>query len=198
MSNLDQSRHRQRPWAILGLVFFVLLSSCTTTTNEETGPSTAAELPFGEATESSDSEPLDRESPDSEASATDAESSATEFGDAQPVSPLRQPSIKVVSPADGATVPETFDIAVEVENLNLVAAGQSVVGEGHWHVIVDKGCLASGEPVPQEDEYNVHVGDGATVKTVTLPPGEHELCVQFGDGFHVAVNITDTLTVVVE
>lgn len=106
-----------------------------------------------------------------------------------------QPTITIVSPADGATVEPTFDIEIEVENINLAPKGRTADGEAHFHVLVDRDCLEPGLVI--EDEEAVHVGNGLSKVELELNPGSHELCVQLGDGFHVAVAVTDTINVVV-
>lgn len=104
------------------------------------------------------------------------------------------PSISVASPASGATVESPVLLRVKFEYLTPAAAGATVDGEGHLHVLIDQPCLPTGLPIPK-DASHVHFGDGSTDLEVELEPGEHELCVQMGDGFHTAVAITDTLTV---
>jgi hypothetical protein len=50
------------------------------------------------------------------------------------------PSIKILSPANGATVSGTFDIVVQVQNYNLncdLMGKPDVAGYGHWHANLD-------------------------------------------------------------
>jgi len=107
------------------------------------------------------------------------------------------PSIRIVSPAPGATVRQNLTVRVETENVRLAPAGTTHDGEGHWHLLIDQGCLDSGTVIPA-DEVTVHVGDGTDSVTVELAPGRHELCAQLGDGFHVAVAVTDSIEIDVE
>ena len=104
------------------------------------------------------------------------------------------PSISVASPADGADVESPVLLRMKFEYLTPAAAGATIDGEGHLHVLIDRPCLPTGLPIPK-DSVHVHFGDGSTDLEVELEPGEHELCVQMGDGFHTAVAITDTLRV---
>ncbi len=106
-----------------------------------------------------------------------------------------EPTITIVSPADGETVDPTFHVEIEVENIDLAPKGRTVDGEAHFHVLVDKDCLDPGLVIGEEEA--VHVGNGLGKVELELNPGRHELCVQLGDGFHVAVAVTDTITVMV-
>lgn len=104
------------------------------------------------------------------------------------------PSITVMSPVSGETVTSPVAISVKFEHIRPTAAGATVDGEGHLHVMIDEPCVATGSPIPK-DATHVHFGSGAAVIEVELEPGPHELCVQVGDGFHIAVAVTDILTV---
>ncbi len=105
-----------------------------------------------------------------------------------------RPELRVVEPADGATVESPFALRVEADHLVLAPAGRTLDGEGHFHVMVDGGCLSPGEVIPK-DKVHLHVGTGADTLELDLPPGTYELCAQIGDGFHVAVAVADTITV---
>lgn len=102
------------------------------------------------------------------------------------------PRIEVVSPADGATVTSPVAMGVRFEHLMPGPAGATIDGVGHLHVVVDGECLKPGVPIPQ-DEHHLHFGDGSANIEVDLEPGDYEVCVQVGDGFHAAVAVTDSL-----
>lgn len=104
------------------------------------------------------------------------------------------PEITVVSPDDEATVTSPVALRVKFEQLAPTAAGATVDGEGHLHVLVNEPCVLTGMPIPKNDTH-VHFGNGAADIDIELAPGTHELCVQVGDGFHAAVAVTDSLTV---
>ncbi len=104
------------------------------------------------------------------------------------------PMIEVLEPLNGASVTSPFVVRVSTENVALAAAGRTLDGEGHWHVMVDGECLAPGEVIPKDDNH-LHVGSGDDQAEFDLAPGRHDLCVQLGDGFHVAVAVTDRVTV---
>jgi hypothetical protein len=90
-----------------------------------------------------------------------------------------------VSPKDGATVGRKFDVEFGVEGRDVVPASGTERDPkvGHHHIIIDGGPLPDGTVVPK-DEKHLHYGDGSTRTTLLLPPGEHELTMQFADGLH--------------
>ncbi len=104
------------------------------------------------------------------------------------------PEIEVVSPEDGATVMSPVEIVVETRNLTLSPPGETQDGEGHLHVMVDLPCEQPGVVIPTDAE-TVHGSEGMGRIAVELAPGRHELCVQVGDGFHIAVAIQDRIVV---
>lgn len=101
--------------------------------------------------------------------------------------------------ADGDTVsspvPVTFETTGEFEIIPAADGGGD--GSGHVHVMVDVGCVAVGETIPN-DETHLHFGDGSTSADLELEPGEHTLCLQAGDGEHTAMDVTDEITITVE
>ena len=100
------------------------------------------------------------------------------------------------APVDGATVAGGLTVEMVADGVGIEAAGDIHAGFGHFHVIVDEGCLEEGTAVPR-DPNHVHFGGGAASGTLYLAPGEHELCLQVGDGEHSALDITDTANVTV-
>ena len=80
------------------------------------------------------------------------------------------------------------------DGLTIEPAGEVHEGAGHFHVIADDGCVDPGAAVAKDADH-VHFGKGQTEGTIYLGPGEHELCLQPGDGAHVALDPTDTVTI---
>jgi hypothetical protein len=108
-----------------------------------------------------------------------------------------------VSPSDGDTVSSPVAIEMTADGVDIVPADAPAVGEGHLHVTVDIGCVGDGEvlPGPSEEateEGYYHFGDGSTSAEIDLEPGTYELCLQLGDGAHLAFGQTDTITITVE
>ncbi len=107
-----------------------------------------------------------------------------------------EPTIRIVSPTNGGVVQPTFTVDVDVSNISLAPKGRTRDGEAHFHVLVDDGCLTPGVVIGDDDA--VHVGSGEASVEIELSPGPHKLCVQLGDGFHVAIAVTDTIDVIVD
>lgn len=106
-------------------------------------------------------------------------------------------SVSFTAPADGKTVARRFGIAMQASNLTIEPAGPVTEGAGHFHVMIDAGCVAAGETVPKDDEH-VHFGKGQTEGQLFLEPGSHDLCLQVADGAHVALPFTDEISVTVD
>lgn len=112
-------------------------------------------------------------------------------------------AIFVASPDAGTTVESPVEIEFEVEGVELTAAGEPAIGEGHAHVLVDQGCPAPGDTLPgpsddAEADGIFHLGDGSSTIELDLEPGDHDLCAQLGDGAHRAFGATDELQLTVE
>lgn len=72
---------------------------------------------------------------------------------------------------------------MQVDGMVVQPAGEAVEGSGHHHLIVDGGCIPSGEPVPKNATH-MHFGKGQTETVLSLTPGEHTLSLQFANGEH--------------
>ncbi len=89
------------------------------------------------------------------------------------------------APVDGATVARTFEVKMRVAGMKIRKAGELVPGTGHFHIIVDGGCVKRGEVVAK-DAAHMHFGKGQEETTLTLSPGAHALSLQLADGHHVS------------
>jgi hypothetical protein len=92
-------------------------------------------------------------------------------------------SVKIVKPADGASVKNPILFAFEVTGTQVKPAGAVEKGTGHHHLIVDAGPMAEGAAIPA-DATHIHYGKGQTEANVELKPGEHTVTLQFADGLH--------------
>lgn len=99
-------------------------------------------------------------------------------------------------PLDSASVASPVQVVMEAEGLVIEPAGAVREGAGHFHVMVDAPCAEVGDTIPNDDAHR-HFGKGQTETTLDLTPGEHTLCLQAGDGAHVAGTATDRITVAV-
>jgi hypothetical protein len=105
-------------------------------------------------------------------------------------------SVSIATPEDGATVESPFTVTMEADGLTIEQAGQVREGAGHFHLMVDAGCVSPGQEIP-EDESHLHFGDGSAQTELDLPAGEHTLCLQAGDGDHTGLGLTDEITITV-
>ena len=103
-------------------------------------------------------------------------------------------SVALSSPADGASVAGGVPLEMTADGVTIEEAGEVHDGAGHFHVIADAGCLAEGESIVRDADH-VHFGAGQSEGTIYLEPGSHELCLQVGNGVHVALDITDSVTI---
>ncbi len=103
-------------------------------------------------------------------------------------------TVSFSGPADGAAVAGGVALAMTADGITIEEAGEVHDGAGHFHVIADDGCVAPGEALARDADH-VHFGKGQTEGKIYLEPGTHELCLQAGDGAHVALDATDTVTV---
>jgi hypothetical protein len=110
--------------------------------------------------------------------------------------PAPAAGVSIASPEDGATVESTFPVTMEAAGFTVEPAGDVTEGAGHFHLIVDAACISPGELIPADDAH-VHLADGAGETELTLPAGEHTLCLQAGDGRHAALDLTDEITITV-
>jgi hypothetical protein len=55
--------------------------------------------------------------------------------------------------------------------------------KGHHHLIIDRGSIAAGVPIPSDDNH-IHFGKGQTRAEVQLTQGHHSLTLQLADALH--------------
>lgn len=94
-------------------------------------------------------------------------------------------SVSFASPKDGETVKSPVQVKMDVKGLKVRVAGEAPDEKttGHHHVIVDGAFIPEGQVIAT-DAKHLHFGKGQTETTITLPPGEHTLTLQFADGAH--------------
>ncbi|MHC8413633.1 DUF4399 domain-containing protein [Pseudomonas sp. Hz4] len=91
----------------------------------------------------------------------------------------------IVSPEDGATVPQEFKVKFGVKDISLAPAGDVTKNTGHHHLLIDvKELPAAGQPIPT-DASHMHFGKAQTEATIKLPPGKHTLQLELGDSGHL-------------
>ncbi|MEA2973594.1 MAG: hypothetical protein QOG82_2052 [Actinomycetota bacterium] len=114
-----------------------------------------------------------------------------------PTTTVAAASVRITSPADGATVTSPVKVVMAATGFVIEPAGAPRDGAGHFHVLVDVGCVTAGQPIAVGTAGINHFGKAQTEADLELAPGEHRLCLQAGDGTHVALPLTDEITVVV-
>ena len=94
--------------------------------------------------------------------------------------------VKILKPADGATVSSPFTVVWGAAGLIVEQAGQSIRTEGgHLHLLINAEFLAGGELIPN-DATHLHFGKGQLSTQLTLEPGEYTLRLQMANGGHLA------------
>jgi hypothetical protein len=88
-----------------------------------------------------------------------------------------------VEPKDGATVTSPVHVVFGLEGMGLAPAGDLDPNKGHHHLLIDAGPMQKGLVIPANDK-SLHFGKAQTEADVKLPPGDHTLTLQFGDGAH--------------
>lgn len=96
-------------------------------------------------------------------------------------------SVHFVTPQNGATVTETVDVAMAAAGLIVEPAGAIHEGAGHFHILVDKDFVTTGDAIAK-DAQDLHYGKGELKTKLTLKPGPHTLRLQFANGAHVALD----------
>jgi hypothetical protein len=111
-----------------------------------------------------------------------------------------QPNVHFTEPQNGATISNPVKLKWAAQNFRVEPAGAVNAGAGHLHVMVNTPCVAAGQVVPHDDAYK-HFGKAQMEAELTLPPGQHTLCLQAADGAHVALvgaGMTQQISIVVK
>ncbi|MGH9189757.1 MAG: DUF4399 domain-containing protein [Acidimicrobiales bacterium] len=106
-------------------------------------------------------------------------------------------AVEITAPGDGSEVASPVKVTMSASELTIEPAGAVREGAGHFHVMVDVGCVPPGDPIPLETAGFNHFGKAQTEAALALAPGKHTLCLQAGNGAHTALDLTDEITVTV-
>ena len=115
-------------------------------------------------------------------------------GAASTSSPDPAPTATFARPADGAHIAGVVAVAMVADGVDIEPAGEAHAGAGHFHIMIDDGCVEPGDGIPRDDAH-LHFGQGQTEAQLYLGPGTHALCLQVGDGIHTAQAITDQISI---
>lgn len=92
---------------------------------------------------------------------------------------------RILSPANGTTVPATFTVQFGLKGMGVAPAGSDIPGTGHHHLLVDNHSTPDfGTPLPASKNI-IHFGKGQTETELTLAAGEHTLQLLLGDYLHI-------------
>lgn len=106
-------------------------------------------------------------------------------------------SVSFAEPTDGATASSPVHVEMAATGLQIEPALEVREGAGHFHIMVDTPCVTPGQTIPSDDTH-LHFGQAQTSTDLDLPPGEHTLCLQAGDGAHTALDLQQQITVTVQ
>lgn len=104
-----------------------------------------------------------------------------------------------IEPADGAVVTSPLKVKFGMKGMKLCQANIASKNKkcGHHHLLIDKGFIAEGQPVPT-DENHIHFGKMQQEAEITLTPGKHSLTLQFADYAHLSFGEKLSATINVE
>lgn len=114
-----------------------------------------------------------------------------------PAEPAQQ--VRILEPANNATVGTTFKVRFGVKGLDVAPAGDIVANSGHHHLLINLDAIAPGESIPFTDKH-MHFGKGQTEAEIKLAPGVYKLTAQFANGAHQSYGkpLSETITVTVK
>lgn len=107
----------------------------------------------------------------------------------------------IISPIDGATVPQTFTVKFGLSGMGVAPAGVEKANTGHHHLLIDVESMPDmSQPLPASDQVK-HFGGGQTEAEITLPSGTHTLQLLLGNHQHIPHNkpvLSEKITVTVQ
>lgn len=107
------------------------------------------------------------------------------------------PRVFFVAPRNGDVIAAQTVLTAGVEGFQLVPAIYPIApGTGHLHILIDAPCVAPGSPIAATSTQ-LDLAEAQSGAFVELSQGQHTLCLQAGDSAHVALDLTDVITVTV-
>jgi hypothetical protein len=93
-------------------------------------------------------------------------------------------TVYIISPKDGATVPQTFTVQFGLKGMGVAPVGVNTPNTGHHHLLVDLEKMPDmNMPLPVSENIR-HFGGGQTEVELKLAPGKHTLQLLLGDHLH--------------
>ena len=111
------------------------------------------------------------------------------------------PRVKIVSPANGATVTGPVTIKLQATGVKIVPATVERPGTGHHHLFVDHDLTWITDTIPAGSPGIFHLGRGQTEFVLdSLKPGPHRVIAVVADWRHIPLNplVADTVTFTVK
>ena len=108
-----------------------------------------------------------------------------------------RPTVRIVEPADGATVGPNVRVVVEVEGIEILPITPPVPGTGHHHFYLDTDVTAWDQVIPSDTPGVVHKGDGSSEHTFQgVAPGPHRIIAVVANPAHIPIAppIADTVS----
>ncbi len=106
-------------------------------------------------------------------------------------------TVRIVMPADGATVGPNVQVVLETEGIEIVSITPPIPGTGHHHLYLDTDVTAWDQVIPAGDPTVVHKGDGSTEHTFeAVPAGSHRIIAVVANPAHIPIDppTADTVT----
>ncbi len=106
-------------------------------------------------------------------------------------------TVKITSPANGATLSGPVTIRLRATGVRIVPATVEKPGTGHHHLFVDHDLIWISDTIPKGSPGIYHLGRGQTEFVLdSLAPGPHRVIAVVADWRHVPLNplVADTVT----
>jgi Domain of unknown function (DUF4399) len=113
----------------------------------------------------------------------------------------RGPQVRIIAPANGATVTGPVTIKLQATGVKIVPATVETPGTGHHHLFVDHDLTWITDTIPAGSPGILHLGRGQTEFVLdSLKPGPHRVIAVVADWRHIPLNplVADTVTFTVK
>src|SRR5947209_8110185 len=115
---------------------------------------------------------------------------------AAPEKPAAKASVKITSPARGATVSGPVKATLQATGVEIVPASDERPGTGHHHLFLDRDVTPMNDTIPRGVTGIIHLGRGQTEFVFdSLKPGPHRVIAVVADWKHIPLKppVVDTV-----
>jgi hypothetical protein len=105
-------------------------------------------------------------------------------------------TVKITSPANGATVTGPVKVTLQATGVQIVPATVEKPGTGHHHLFVDHDLTWINDTIPKGTSGIIHLGRGQTEFVLdSLKPGPHRVIAVIADWRHIPLSplVADTV-----